>query len=283
MKMNRQYYSSRNNPKQLSVNDLYQKIISLYLMLRNKDYFKSEAGITASEVPDETKHKAVLMLDFQPFPIEEWTDEKGNEDNLFDIIEYLYDVVSKPGSLVDMTTDTGWNYTDYDNYDPHTGRAEYISYVNAFLCRYRNGYELTKNGTILSIGNDGVQVILQADIPILGEEKIDKKIEAAILKWRNRQVNISERREAIRELADVFEWLKKSKMLREVLSRKDESALFDIANNFAIRHHNPYQQQHYDEAIWFSWMFHFYLATYHAVARMIAKKNHPKTNKSKTD
>ena len=139
----------------------------------------------------------------------------------------------------------------------------------------RNGYELTKGGNILSLGNDGVKNILLAELPILGEDKIDQKIQAAILKWRNRQLNLPERREAIRDLADVFEWLKKSKMLQGVLSRKDESALFDIANNFVIRHHNPHQQQNYDEAIWYSWIFHFYLATYHAVPRMIAKTNKP--------
>lgn len=271
--MNRQYYSSRNNPKQLTLDGLCQKLISLYLMFRDKDYFKGEAGITESDVPEETKHKAMLVLDFQPFPIDDWPETKITEDNIFDVIEYLYDHISKPGEWTDMTTDTGFNYCDYESYDKETGHEEYRSYVNVFLCRYRSGYELTKDGNILSLGTDGVQNILQADVPVLGEKNIDQKVQGAILKWRNRHLSIHERREAIRELADVFEWLKKSKMLKGVLYRKDESVLFEIANNFAIRHHNPKQHQNYDESIWYSWMFHFYLATYHAVARMIAKKN----------
>jgi len=48
--------------------------------------------------------------------------------------------------------------------------------------------------------------------------------------------------------------------------------IFDLANNFAIRHHNPTQKSNYDKTIWYSWMFHFYLATYHAVIRLLIKK-----------
>jgi len=44
-KMNRQYYSSRNSPKPLTLSELCQKLISLQIMFRDKDYFKCEAGI----------------------------------------------------------------------------------------------------------------------------------------------------------------------------------------------------------------------------------------------
>ena len=57
-----------------------------------------------------------------------------------------------------------------------------------------------------------------------------------------------------------------------MLNNKDEKALFNIANNFGIRHHNDKQQTNYDPAIWLSWMFYFYLSTIHAVVRMIEKE-----------
>ncbi len=97
---------------------------------------------------------------------------------------------------------------------------------------------------------------------------------------RNRRLALAERKEAIRELADVFEWLKKTKGLTAVLDGKDESAILDLANNFAIRHHEPKQKTNYDRAIWFSWIFHFYLATYHAAIRLLIK--HEKGKKSLT-
>ena len=64
---------------------------------------------------------------------------------------------------------------------------------------------------------------------------------------------------------------KKTKSLEKILDRKDDSAIFEIANNFAIRHHNPQQKTNYDQSIWYAWMFHFYLATYHAAIRLLIK------------
>ena len=131
---------------------------------------------------------------------------------------------------------------------------------------------MTKDGRILAIGEHGLQHILSAEIVPYDEKNVDSKVRSAIAKWRNRQLSMSEKREAIRELADVFEWLKKTKRLETVLDTKDESAIFDIANNFAVRHHNPKQKVNYDPAIWYPWMFHFYLATYHAAVRLLVKK-----------
>jgi len=101
---------------------------------------------------------------------------------------------------------------------------------------------------------------------------VDSKVRRAIAKWKGRHVTPADKKESIRELADVFEWLKKTKRLAAVLEGKDESAIFDLANNFAIRHHDPKQKVNYDLAIWYSWMFHFYLATYHATVRLLIKK-----------
>lgn len=52
--------------------------------------------------------------------------------------------------------------------------------------------------------------------------------------------------------------------------------LFNIANNFGIRHYNKEQKTNYDQNIWLSWMFHFYLATLHASLRLIEKNNKEK-------
>jgi Arc/MetJ-type ribon-helix-helix transcriptional regulator len=130
---------------------------------------------------------------------------------------------------------------------------------------------LTEEGTILALGRDGLQNIVGAEIVPFDEVNVDSKVRDAIRKWRNRDLDIAEKRKAIRELADVFEGLKKTGKLQQVLDAKDESALFEIANKFAIRHHNPNQNSNYDRSIWYSWIFHFYLATYHTVVRSLIK------------
>ena len=68
---------------------------------------------------------------------------------------------------------------------------------------------------------------------------------------------------------DVLEFLRPQ--LKTVLQSQDEQDLFNIANNFGIRHHRPGQKSDYDKAIWLSWMFYFYLATVNAAVRSIAK------------
>ena len=76
----------------------------------------------------------------------------------------------------------------------------------------------------------------------------------------------------MRDLADVLEFLRPQAKL--VLASKDESDLFELANSFGIRHHNQRQKTGYDSAIWHSWMFYYYLATIHAVTRLIERSGH---------
>jgi hypothetical protein len=251
---------------------LYRKFQHVYLYFANKDYFKEKTGITQFDIPSEIKHKAGFLLKFQPFPITEWRDEDITEDNVFDVIEFLYDHVSEPGEYGHLADSTGFIYTDYLGYDKEEGRKEFREKVNLLLADYKNGYELSEDGEILALGKDGLEHILDAEIPHYDEENVDSKVREAIRKWRNRHLDISERRQAIVAMADVFEWLKKTRKLENVVLNKDEAAIFNIANNFALRHHNPEQKKEYDKDIWYPWMFHFYLATYHAVIRLIKRK-----------
>ena len=270
--MNRRYYSSRKKPGHLSLSELFSKLQNVYLLYRDKDYFKGKAGITNTTLPDTIKREAELALTFQLFPISTATWPEITEDRVFDAIEFLYDYAAKPGEWISKTTETNWNYYDYDGYDDEAGRKEFRNKVNSFLADYKSGYELTEDGMVLTGGTDGLQHLLDAEIIPYDEANVDSKVRGAIIKWRNRHLSLTEKKDAIRELADVFEWLKKTKGLGTVLDGKDESAIFDIANNFAVRHHNPKQKSNYDRTIWYAWIFHFYLATYHAAVRLLVKK-----------
>lgn len=63
-----------------------------------------------------------------------------------------------------MTTETGWNYYDYDSYDDETGQEEFRDKANTILAEYKTGFELTQSGVILAKGADGLQRILSAEI-----------------------------------------------------------------------------------------------------------------------
>ena len=55
---------------------------------------------------------------------------------------------------------------------------------------------------------------------------------------------------------------------------KDEGDLFNIANNFTIRHLNQKQKGNYDSAIWHQWMFYVNLSTIHVIIRLMNRKTH---------
>jgi len=268
----RRYYSSRTKRDKVSLSELYYKFQHIYLSFKKRDYLIEKAGIYSTILPDEIKHKAGFSLKFQPFPMTKWRKDDLTEDNLFDVIEFIYDHVSKPGEYGYLTSNTGYSYQDYIDYDEVEGKREYREKINSVLADYRDGYELTEDGRIQAKGSHGLEQILDADIPEYDEENIDGKVREAVRKWRNRYLDMSEKKKAIVELADVFEWLRNSKKLSMALSKKDEAMLFDIANNFGIRHHNLKQKTDYDKDVWYAWIFHFYLATYHAAIRIIIRK-----------
>jgi hypothetical protein len=267
----RKYYSSRTKKEPLTLSGLYHKLQHFYLYFVKRDYFKQKANIIGTMIPDEFIHKAGFTLRFQPFPMTNWAPNNITEDNIFDVIEFLYDHVSEPGELGPIIED-GFNYTDYLDYDEESGKKEFRQKINMVLADYKDGYELSEDGEILALARGGLEQILHAEIPPYDEENVDSKVKEAIRKWRNRHLDMSERRQAIVTMADVFEWLKKTVKLKGVISKKDEADIFNIANNFALRHHNPEQKKEYDKDIWYPWMFHFYLATYHAVIRLIKRK-----------
>ena len=283
--MNKKPYSQRNNTRNLTLKELYDFFVYMYNFFLDKDfftlmgiyYYKDESVL--EYVVDDTYQELL----FNPFPINNWDSKKLTEPHLFDIIEYLYDKVRMPPEEhFSMHLLISGEYMSLLPIEKRKKIAserkkEYREYINKSLSNYKDGYELTEEGQILSLGSHGIQYILNADIPILGNDNIDLKIKNAIIKFRNRGNNIDDRKQAIMELVAAFEYMRDTKMLKDVLNKKDESDLFNIANNFGIRHHKPDQQQNYDKNIWYSWIFHFYLATFHAVARMIKKQQDSKS------
>jgi hypothetical protein len=225
--MSRRYYSSRKDKVRLSLRELYVKLQNLYLFFRDKDYFKEKAGITQHDLPSAIQHEAGIELNFQPFPITKWSVAELTEDHVFDTLEFLYDRASRPGHWSRMTNDTGWNYEDYEDYDTEAGRTDFREKANLFLADYGDGFELTEQGTILALGSHGLEQILDAEIPSYDEVNVDSKVRDAITKWRNRKLSLQEKKAAIRELADVFEWLKKTKTSRQ-------SSIWPITLRFGI-------------------------------------------------
>jgi hypothetical protein len=188
------------------------------------------------------------------------------EDDLFSVIEFVFDHISKPtkGTL-HQWNECGMHWEEFDGL---AGQAEYRASVNALLARYEKGYELSTHGEVMELGPVGTAKLLTTELPV-GEDNIKGRVEAAVTRFRQRRSTTADRRDAVRDLADVLEYLRPQ--IKGALTKADESDLFNIANNFSIRHHNDKQKSDYDPAIWLSWMFYFYLATIHACVRLVEK------------
>lgn len=198
------------------------------------------------------------------WPIETKIDEYS-EDDLFDVIELLYDFVSKPlEGYYHPWNECGWHYSTFDK---KTGQSEFRAEINPFLNGYLEEYELSKEGLILLQGAPGLKELLATEIPVYDPKNVSEKVKYAVLKFRRHRASTEEKKEAVRILADVLEFLRPE--IKKLPLRKDEGELFYIANEFGIRHHKPGQKTEYDQDVYLEWIFYSYLSTINLAIQII--------------
>ncbi|XOV88076.1 MAG: hypothetical protein ACFHX7_24475 [Pseudomonadota bacterium] len=281
MPRERPYYSVRTgkNPQGggFGLASALRLFLSVYEQLDRDGYFQEYLGfgcVDAGFIPGKLGEdiEAAILLDLRKeglWPIREKL-EHYSEDDFFDMEEYLYDHATEGDKgYFHGFVDCGWHYETFKTDD--SGKREYRSRINRVLRAYGKGYELDERGEIFSLPEPGYENILSANLPSNDPENIEAKVQAAVYKFTRARSTLDERRDAIRDLADVLEFLRPQ--LKTVLDSEDESDLFNIANNFGIRHHNQNQKTNYDRNIWYSWLFYYYLSTIHASLRLIEKRS----------
>lgn len=214
------------------------------------------------------------------FPISEENILKNyQEDDLFDLIEFLISQVSLPcfkseeGNTVPFFAKEYCNYGHYwhpDNFDKQEGCNLFKIKINEILNHYSlsKPYELNKNGTISIKAEAGLNKIIESPLKT-SDELIKSKIDHSIKKYLGRHSNKADRIDAIKNLFDILEYLRPK--IKKLSLSKDESDLFNIANGFSIRHNNKKQQNEYDP-IWLSWMFYNSLSFIHVILHLLSKK-----------
>lgn len=186
-----------------------------------------------------------------------WTD-----DALFDMVEFLFRCISagiKETGRFHSFSGCGWHFSQFDQAE---GQAAYRDRINMILARYGDGFELTDKGLVERHLHQ--QIADLAISPAKIERSDEEHVAEAIRKYRSRAG--LDRRDAIRDLADVLERLRPS--LKDHLFSKDESAMFQIANQFWIRHNRPDQRRDYNHDAWWDWIFHLYLSSIRLVQRL---------------
>jgi hypothetical protein len=186
-------------------------------------------------------------------PVDQWS-----EDDLCDYVEVMHDIAARPTrGWFHSYGGCGWHPSDYDR---ASGQALYRWRINQVLDASTLGLRLAAEGEdigrvvrVLPSGLDELVAEL-ADVDVTG----DPTVPHAITLFRHHGATREDRRAAVRALADVLEAHRP--LLKEELLSKDEGALFQIANQFGIRHRNANQQTDYPDE-YLDWLFHWYLAT----------------------
>lgn len=259
----------------MDFNALRKIFFSVYQEFSNRAYFDEylddycpdSSGVNGKVVDVSAFLLRKLRKD-NLWPIHQHWEEYSEED-IFDLIEFLFDHVSAPIDE-NPTRHPFYNHYHYGHFDQERGKEEYRDAINEMLNDYGAGYELGGNGEIYALLQEEFRPLLGASIPTTDTDNIESKISKAVNKFRRYGSTLDERHEAVRTLADCLEYLRED--LKKVITQKDDGDLFQIANNFGIRHHNDVQKTNYDRTIWLSWMFYFYLATLHAGLRLLARK-----------
>ncbi|MEN6519301.1 MAG: hypothetical protein ABFC38_14195 [Methanospirillum sp.] len=240
----------------------------------NRDYFQEAFGyhcVDAGFIPgiagDDVGAYLFRKLRRDLWPIEERAKDFSEED-LFDVIEFLYDSVSKPvEGYYHHWDDCGWHYNTFDN---QAGQKEFREEINDILLGYSDGYGLDAEGEIVYSGDFGLGELLDEQLPEEDPFDVHDKIKYAIKRFRHHRASIEDKQEAVRVLADVLEPLRST--VADLTTKKDAGDLFNIANNFAIRHNNLLQQADYDKNIYLKWIFYWYLATIHLALDVISQR-----------
>jgi hypothetical protein len=135
----------------------------------------------------------------------------------------------------------GWHY---NTYAISPAQALYRQRVNELLSRYAVGLQLADSGEdrgrLVHVPGDERRQLLNDVIASAPTDDVRATIEHAVALFRSRSAAREDKRSACVALAGLLE--ERRQLVKAELLSKDEGALFQIANEFAIRHRNANQR-----------------------------------------
>lgn len=173
------------------------------------------------------------------------------------------DVASMPAM-----DDQGWE----GHFDRAAGQARFRQLLAPILDLLDPPLAIRANGQIVERDDPALEELIERTLPDtqIADDARDRVVDAT-RRFRERGASAEEQRLALVQLAGVLEQLRSDGRLELALSNKDEASLFNIANNFGIRHNNKLQQEDYSPAFR-EWIFHTFLAAIHLTYRTLEER-----------
>lgn len=266
----KQYYAERHglieNKLSLSLTDLRSFFHQTYNYFYKKGYFKAAfEGIDEIDswgnetqlleptmAPSPQVFFSVNVQDVQVWPIYEYVDYY-DEKTLFTVIEILYDHIAK------------YEYAEHEP-DKKTAQSEFAEHINNILRAYKDGYYLVPStGFIMEQPNQA----LKEQLEYTGEEippDVFKQLKSASQNYYRFDSDEETKKKAIASLADILENVRKE--AKELFNSKfnipkneHDKLIFELVNNYNIRHDNQQQKKDYSKDIWYDWMMQYYTST----------------------
>lgn len=262
------YYAERNglldNNIKISFNELKEYFYKIYRYFDNKECFEVAIKGIWETLQWQNEYLKIPPL-FKPspeifflnhlhsksiYPIYEYY-ESYSENELFTVIEILYDKIAL------------YNYQE-KKLETEIIKKEFAIQINNILQFYDEGYFLEQNsGTVTHGINDSLKMMLSEDLRETLNEDVMFKMKTAVNLYYRFNSNLEQKKKAINILADILESFRSD--LKDILNKKFEVSkndhdklIFDIVNNFNIRHNNNKQNTNYEHEIWYDWMMQYY-------------------------
>lgn len=192
------------------------------------------------------------------------------EEDLLDFIEVMHDLAARPtAGYYHYYGDCGWHPSRFST---QSGQRLYRWRMNALLDTTTLDLRLAESGE----DRGRLVRVAAGDLTRLVDEVLENSeannaetVSHAVALFRSRTSNRETRRSAVVALAGVLE--SRRSLLQHHLLKKDEAALFQIANNYAIRHRNENQRNDYSDEF-LDWVFYWYLATVQLTDRLLTRR-----------
>jgi hypothetical protein len=201
-----------------------------------------------------------------PLRYQDW-----DSDTFYGLIEVVHDLVARPRHRDQHDGDGCSGH--YSNFAQTPAQVLYRWEVDQLLDRYAVGMRLAAGGEdqgrlVHPAGDDRDELVHRV---LDGAADTRDERAHAVSLFRARTAGVPEKRSAIVTLAGLLEQRRKG-VLEAELTKGDSGALFDIANNFDLRHRRADQRTDYDPAF-LDWIFWWYLATIELTDQLLTRRD----------
>lgn len=262
----KKYYAERmgllTKSLKLSIGDLRDMFYMTYLYFCRKEAFNvayrgvyQECGgvnrqiLAPTMAPSPDVFFALKTQAQDIWPIED-AYLSYSENDLFTVMEILYDHIGVYNSATNKVECVQL-------------QTEYAEHINNLLKCYGDGYYLEPtNGFVMKMPNIALKEQLQSECEHVPDDVLER-MRSATQSFYRFDSDMETKKKAICTLADILENIREP--LKETLNQEyqinkndHDKVIFDVVNNFNIRHDKANQLKGYSRDIWYDWAMQYY-------------------------